>query len=232
MIGGAQATADKVESLLNEWVPSDVHDHEQEYQKELQQYLDERLNEARGPLESSEEYVVSTERGRSNGDVVVNDVVGIELKRDLSNSMTDRLVGQIQKYSDEYDYVFVVACGIEDMDGWRRLKNEYEQRGLDPMEMDKAPVVFIHKKESTFGAASGGSSQGAMFGGGGGGASTGGGDVDIDAVVADGIRGIRELRADEETEMSKGEAMVAVLQLAFVVVVAIVLLIVVAQILL
>lgn len=239
MIGGAQQIADKVEGLLNEWVPAESYGHEREFQSELQEYLDTHLNDSRGILDSDEEYVVSTEHGRSRGDVVVNDVVGIELKRDLSNSQTKKLAGQIKSYRDEYEYVFVVACGIDDMDGWRRLKNDYEQQGLDPMAMDQAPVTFIHKPESEYGA---GGSQGSTSSRGGSHAPSGGSlsgaggssgeGVDIDAVVADGLTGIKELRSEEDTEMSTGEAMAAVLQLVFVGVVAVVILIVVAQVLL
>lgn len=235
MIGGAQATADKVESLLNEWVPSEVYDHERKFQSELQEYLDTRLNDSRGVLDGGEEFVVSTEHGRSKGDVVVNDVVGIELKRDLSNSQTKKLAGQIQSYRDEYDFVFVVACGIDDMDGWRRMKNQYEQRGLDPMQMEQAPVVFIHKDKSRFGTL--GTDSGRVDGSGGafGKPSTsqdGGGEIDLDVVVREGVTGLKELTSDGETEMSSSEAMMAVLQLGILVAVAIIAVVYVAQVLL
>jgi len=233
MIGGAQATADKVESLLNEWVPSEAHDHERKFQSELQEYLDTRLNDSRGVLDSGEEFIVSTEHGRSKGDVVVNDVVGIELKRDLSNSQTKKLAGQIQSYRDEYEFVFVVACGIDDMDGWRRVKNQYEQRGLDPMQMEQAPLVFIHKDESRFGTSGTGSVEGSRREFRDGTSSQGGGgEIDLDAVVGEGMISIKELTSDKDTEMSSSEATMAVLQLGFLVAVAIIAVVYVAQVLL
>lgn len=92
---------------------------------------------------------VSTERGKARADVVVDDLVGIELKRDLTNSQRKKLDGQIKDYLREYPYVIVCACGIQDTDGWRRLKNEYE--GTAGFGMDQQEVVFIHKRKENYG---------------------------------------------------------------------------------
>jgi hypothetical protein len=37
------------------------------------------------------------------------------------------------------------------MDGWRRLKNKYEDDGFDPLDPEKAAVRFVHKPKSEFG---------------------------------------------------------------------------------
>jgi hypothetical protein len=90
MLGGG--LGGNVLDLVKQWVPSQVHDHENKYQSELQTYLDERLNDQGGGTGLGLEmgggggHVVSTERGTSYGDVVIDDTVGIELKRDFTNS--------------------------------------------------------------------------------------------------------------------------------------------------
>jgi len=89
----------EVLNLVEQWVPSEEYDHENKYQSELQDYLDEALNEQSGGLGlgmgtgGGGGHVVSTERGTSYGDVVVDDAIGIELKRNFSNSQKRSYVG-------------------------------------------------------------------------------------------------------------------------------------------
>jgi hypothetical protein len=147
-----EETARQVRDLVEKWTPSEAYDHERKFQSELTEYLDEQLNSGGMGIGMNQgEYVVSTEHGTSKGDVVVNDHVGIELKRDFTNSQKKKLQGQIEDYRDEYDHVIACACGIEDMDGWRRLKNKYEGDGFDPLEPQKAAVRFVHKPKAEFG---------------------------------------------------------------------------------
>jgi len=90
---------------------------------------------------------VSKEHGKSKADIAVDDSVGIEMKRELSNSQTKKLRGQIEDYLDNYSYVIVLACGIKDKDGWRKLKNKYQgQQGFDG-----GQVEFIWKKKESYG---------------------------------------------------------------------------------
>lgn len=157
MMGGDQQTFEDVLNLVETWVPKEAYGHEREFQSELQEYLDTQLNEQQGGggvpglggMGQERELPVSTERGKSRGDVVVDDVVGIELKRDLTNSQRKKLDGQIKDYLREYSYVIVCACGIQDLDGWRRLKNEYE--GSSGFGMNQQEVVFVHKQEKNYG---------------------------------------------------------------------------------
>jgi hypothetical protein len=188
---GDQATARKVREAVEEWTPSEVMDHERKYQSELQEYLDERLNSGDDLMGGNKEYAVHTERGTSKGDVVVNDVVGIEMKRNFSNSQQKKLRGQLEDYSKNYPYVIGLACGVDDYDGWRELKNEYE--GQDPMSMgmDATEFVFIAKERDTFGQSSPSSSGGMggggglSLGGGGGGGNSGGNALDMDGDLFD-----------------------------------------------
>ncbi|MBX0293632.1 hypothetical protein [Haloarcula nitratireducens] len=156
-MGGDQQTFGQVVDSMKAWIPQEAYDHERKFQSELQDYLDTQLNEnqgnggmpALGGMGQQRDLPVSTERGKSRADVVVDDVVGIELKRDLTNSQRKKLDGQIKDYLREYPYVIVCACGIQDIDGWRRLKNEYE--GSSGFGMEQQEVVFIHKRKENYG---------------------------------------------------------------------------------
>lgn len=168
MIGGI---GPDVWNLVRQWTPSQVYDHERKYQSELQQYLDEALNQGGGGMGiglggGGGSHAVSKERGTSYGDVVVDDTVGIELKRNFSNSQKRKLRGQLEDYADNYNFVIACACGIEDTDGWREVQDKFSQGRGGPM--DKTEFRFEIKRRENFGT--GNSNQGGqgLFGGGGG----------------------------------------------------------------
>lgn len=167
-MGGDQQTFDLVIDLVDAWIPKKEYGHERKFQSDLQDYLDYELNERQssGGMGQQRELPVSTERGKAKADVVVDDLVGIELKRDLTNSQRKKLDGQINDYLREYPFIIVCSCGIQDMDGWRRLKNQYE--GSSGFGMNQQEVVFIHKRKENFGkdpSELGGGNNG-LFGGG------------------------------------------------------------------
>jgi hypothetical protein len=165
MFGGSGQIGRQVNDLVEQWIPQKVHDHEHGFQSELQEYLDEQLNNQGGGGFGLDmgggNHVVSTERGISRGDVVVDDVVGIELKRNFSNSQKKKLRGQLEDYADNYDFVIAVACGIEDMDGWRELENKFSasQRGI----MDMTEFNFVVKRREDMGKDP--KDSGGLFGG-------------------------------------------------------------------
>lgn len=171
-MGIGNPLAGNVLDLVEQWIPSEVHGHEKEYQSELQDYLDEALNQQSGGLDlgigagSGGGHVVSTERGTSYGDVVVDDKVGIELKRNFSNSQKKKLRGQLEDYADNYDYVIACACGIEDMDGWRELENKFNDRNRGMMDM--TDFAFVIKQRENMGSDPdrGGNDGGLLDGGG------------------------------------------------------------------
>lgn len=144
-----QQLFDDVIREVNQWIPSKAYGHERKFQDELQDYLDENLNsDGDDPLmENQRDIPVSKEHGKSKADIAIADSVGIEMKRNLSNSQNKKLRGQIEDYLDNYDYVIVLACGIQDKDGWRELKNKYQgQRGIN-----SGAVEFVWKKKEKFG---------------------------------------------------------------------------------
>lgn len=165
MIGGQ--VGPEVWDLVQRWNPSQVYDHERKYQSELQSYLNEQLNESGGGMglgmSGGQSYSVSTERGTAYGDVVVDDTVGIELKRNFSNDQKRKLRGQLEDYGDNYDFVIACACGVEDEDGWREVQNKFanQQRNM----MDMTEFRFIIKRRENFGRDGQGRSGGGLFGG-------------------------------------------------------------------
>lgn len=171
MLGGDQLGR-KVLTHVEQWVPSQVYDHENKYQSELQDYLDDALNNQGGMTgmglglgAGRSGHAVSTERGTSYGDVVVDDTVGIELKRNFSNSQKKKLRGQLDDYADNYDLVIACACGIEDMDGWRELENIFTNRQQGMMDMTQFAFVIKRREDMGNRGESGGSGDGGIFGG-------------------------------------------------------------------
>ncbi|WP_435066789.1 hypothetical protein [Haloplanus sp. C73] len=163
MIGGI---GPQVWDLVQQWTPSETYDHERKYQAELQEYLDGQLNEGSSMglgMGGQRNYAVSTERGTARGDVVVNDTVGIELKRNFSNNQKRKLRGQLEDYGDNYDFVIACACGVEDTDGWREVQNKFtgNQRGM----FDMTEFRFIIKRREDFGKRRDGDGDG-LFGSG------------------------------------------------------------------
>ena len=155
--------------------------------------------------------VIEREHGNVNGDVVVNGDIGIEMKRDLENRQTKKLRGQIEEYQQEYTHVIALACGIEDMDGWRKLKNDYENQGGLGMDPNSAPVKFIHKRKENYGtgASVGDYEQSGVGGQGGNGAD------EFAEMIEDGIKGYQSLTGDGP--MNSGEATVAVARAVFII---------------
>lgn len=165
MIGGGDGP--RVFDLVQRWTPSQVHDHENKYQSELQEFLDEQLNRSGGGIDlgmgGSESFTVSTERGTAYGDVVVNDRVGIELKRNFSNDQKRKLRGQLEDYADNYESVIACGCGIDDTDGWREVEQKFSRRGGL---IEGTEFRFIIKRREEFGSR-GRDGDGGFLGGGG-----------------------------------------------------------------
>jgi len=158
MFGGESQLFRDTVDLIERWVPKRKYRTERKFQTDLQNYLDEELNAQGGGGffgggGGGQNHVVTKEHGQVNADVCVDGKIGIELKRDLTNSQTKKLRGQLDAYTDHYPFVIGCACGIKDMDGWRTLQNRFENQ--DPfgggMGMDQSEVVLIHKKKEHFG---------------------------------------------------------------------------------
>lgn len=172
MLGGNQLGR-QVLDLVERWVPTQVHNHESRYKSELQEYLDAALNDQQGRQAmgfgmggGGQSHFVDTERGTAQADVVVDDVVGVELKRNFTNSQQRKLRGQLDTYADKYDMVIACTCGIEDMSGWRELEKTFRnrQQGI----MDPTQFAFVIKQRKNMGGQGGsrsGGDRGGEFGG-------------------------------------------------------------------
>ena len=167
MIGGGHQTFQTVIRCIEDWSPTKEYGHESKFQKELADYLDEEMNQSGGGMlgggmGGSDNHVVSRERGNARGDVVVDDVVGIEMKRNFSNSQKKKLRGQLVEFAENYDYVIALACGIDDMDGWRDLENKFANRGMG---LNQTEFEFMVKRRENFGGPNGsGGSDGGILG--------------------------------------------------------------------
>lgn len=156
MFGQGNQTYQTVVDLIQAWRPTQDYDHESKFQKELADFLDKELNRQSGSVMDEmmgggggSSHVVSRERGNARGDVVVDDTVGIEMKRHFSNDQKRKLRGQLEDYADNYPYVISLACGVEDMDGWREVENKFQQgRGMG---MNQTQLTFIIKRRENFG---------------------------------------------------------------------------------
>lgn len=170
MLGGGLGR--QVLGFVKDWIPSRSYRAEHRFQNDLKEYLDTRLNDTGGTgldmgLGGGQQVPVTREHGGVNADVAVGNEVGIELKRNFSNSMKHRLSGQITDYRKEFPFVIVVACGISDMGGWRELQNEYGGPGGMGMGLDQSEVHFVHKRKENFGKDPSRNRDGGFFGGGG-----------------------------------------------------------------
>lgn len=105
----------EVISAIENWNP-ELYDHERKYQSDLKNYLMENLDE---------DYTISTNRDSSKGDIVVNDNIGIELKRNFSSRHKSQLEDQLDSYGNEYTYIISCSCGVDDRKGWEEMKDKY-----------------------------------------------------------------------------------------------------------
>jgi hypothetical protein len=71
------------------------------------------------------------------------------MKRHFSNDQKRKLRGQLEDYADNYPYVIALACGVDDMDGWREVQNKFSQgRGFG---MNQTQFAFVIKDRDNFG---------------------------------------------------------------------------------
>ena len=211
-IGGNQELARNVVSHIEEWTPEEEYGHESKFQNELQEYLDHHLNANNNMMMGAGgDIVVEREHGNVNGDVAVNGDVGIEIKRDLTNSQTKKFRGQIEEYQKEYTHVIALACGIEDMDGWRKLRNDYENQSGMGMTPDEAPVKFIHKPKTNYGSEDSSKDYATSTSA----TQSEAGTEELAKAIEDGIKGYQSLTGDGP--MDSGEAVTSVIKAVLVI---------------
>ena len=104
------------ELIEDEWMPEEEYSNELDYRGDLYRFLKDNLKEGRR---------LNTENGRNNCDLEIEEKIGIEMKRNLKGkSQVDRLLGQLKRYSREYDYVLIVLCGDRHQESLDELRHE------------------------------------------------------------------------------------------------------------
>ena len=100
--------------LVDQWRPKKWYQSEKKFENDLAEYLREN---------TGRQTKVRTQ-GRSNIDILVNDQIGIELKRKLTPSKVDRLMGQLGRY--EFATAIVPVCGTSE-NAWEELVQRTQQ---------------------------------------------------------------------------------------------------------
>lgn len=119
-----------VPGLVDAWQPASWYGHEKKFENDLAKFLRSQLDGT----------TVRTQ-GRQRIDIRVGQDVGIELKRDLTPSKVDRLMGQLDKY--DYPDLLVVVCGSSE-NAWEDLQ-ERVRKYQDPF--GSKQVMLFRKEE-------------------------------------------------------------------------------------
>lgn len=153
MIGGSDQLFQDVLDWVVYWIPSKAYGHESKFRSELKEFLETNLNEQQDNMMGmggGGQYVVKKEHGSSRADIAVDETVGIEMKRNLTNGRAKKeLRGQIENYLENYSYIIICTCGLEDTAEWNKLRNQYE--GRMGMGLEGGEVAFVHKKKENYG---------------------------------------------------------------------------------
>lgn len=132
------------------WVPSKAFRTETKFRDDLMTYLEAQLNSGGGGIMGQQQPVsLRKERGKSRADIAVDDDVGIELKRAITDSKLRRLRDQLHDLTKEYSFVIVCACGVKETGKWNELRQDFENQagGLGMGMQPSAPVRFVEKRK-------------------------------------------------------------------------------------
>ena len=113
--------------LIREWHPRQIYKFEEAYKAALGSYLEKHKLKVR-------EEAVST-----RVDLLVEDSIPIEIKKNPDKSAFDRLIGQMERNIKEYGKLIIVICSLQRGD----LFNEYKSLAEDKYSSEQ--VVFIVK---------------------------------------------------------------------------------------
>lgn len=103
--------------VINEWIPSKRHKTEEGYQSDLRSFLEYKHN-----------LVVKEEAGVTQVDILVEDRLPIEIKKNPSRGDFDRLSGQIDRNIEVYGNLTIVICQVQTRDLLNEYKNRSESR--------------------------------------------------------------------------------------------------------
>ncbi|MFQ5978578.1 MAG: hypothetical protein ACE5OZ_10670 [Candidatus Heimdallarchaeota archaeon] len=103
--------------IIREWVPAKRHRTEGEYQTELRSLLEYKHN-----------YSVKEEAGSTQVDILVENEIPIELKKNPNRGDFDRLSGQIVRHIEAYGKLVIVLCQLQTRDLFNEYKNRFEEQ--------------------------------------------------------------------------------------------------------
>lgn len=118
----------EIEDIIKNWSPDKRHNSEEGYQVELSSLLKHKYG-----------LKVRYEAGATHIDILVNDNIPIELKKNPNRGDFDRLDGQIMRNIDEYGKLIVVICRLET----KELFLEYKNRNMNRFSPEE--LIFIIK---------------------------------------------------------------------------------------
>lgn len=141
-----------IAEIIEVWTPKGST--EKKLRDDLTKYIRKELKERaksfwRQFLEDTD-FVIMNEAGRARADIEINRNIGIEIKLSLKGKTEiDRLCGQVGKYMESYEHVFVVLCGDvsdQNFEETRRRLNKLCVSLLPPTILS-TPVMTIVKKD-------------------------------------------------------------------------------------
>lgn len=118
----------QIEDIIKHWIPARRYSTEEGYQAELNSMLEHKYG-----------FKVQSEVGTTQVDILVNDNIPIELKKNPNRGDLDRLSGQIMRNVEEYGKLIVVICQLETKELFLEYKNRLKKR-YSPEEL-----IFIIK---------------------------------------------------------------------------------------
>jgi len=107
----------KLVNIIEQWIPDRRYKGEEGYQVELSSLLKHKHG-----------FKVQNEVGSTQIDILVNDTIPIELKKNPKRGDFDRLSGQIIRNIDAYGKLIVVVCQLETKELFLEYRNSLNNR--------------------------------------------------------------------------------------------------------
>ena len=120
----------EIVDIINKWIPDRRYNNEEGYQAELSTLL-----------KYKHEFKIQNEVGVTQIDILVNDAVPIELKKNPKRSDFDRLSGQIIRNINTYGKLIVVICQLETHELFIEYKDSLKDR------YSSEELIFIVKSQ-------------------------------------------------------------------------------------
>ncbi len=117
-----------LEIIIQKWIPARRYKTEEGYQTELRSLLELKYG-----------FNVKDEAGPTQVDILVNDSIPIELKKNPKREDFDRLSGQVDRNIELYGRIIIVICQLETRDLFREYRNRLEKR------YSNEEIMFINK---------------------------------------------------------------------------------------